>query len=88
MPPKDADRRLLVASTAGDAVAIRAALADGADPDARDATGAPALMLATRTRSTDAVRALLDAEADVDAQDAERWTIRSSTPGPRATSTS
>jgi hypothetical protein len=74
MPPSDADRRLLAASAAGDAAAIRGALADGADPDARDAAGSPALMLATVARSADAVRALIDAEADVDAQDAERFT--------------
>ncbi len=73
MPPSDADRRLLAASAAGDAVAIRAALADGADPDARDAAGTPALMLATVARAPDAVRALIDAEADVDAQDAQRF---------------
>lgn len=72
MPPSDADARLLVASAAGDAVAIRAALADGAEPDARDAARTPALLLATKARSADAVRVLIDAEADVDAQDAER----------------
>jgi uncharacterized protein len=73
MPPSDADRRLLAASAAGDPVGIRAALADGADPDARDAAGSPALMLATVARSADAVRALTNAEADVDAQDAQRF---------------
>jgi ankyrin repeat protein len=74
MPPFDADRRLIAAAAAGDAIAIRAALADGADPDARDPAGSPALMLATVARSADAVRVLIDAEADVDAQDAERFT--------------
>lgn len=73
MPPPDADERLLAASAAGDAVAIRAALADGADPDARDVARTPALMLATRARSADAVQALIDAEADVDARDADRY---------------
>ncbi len=73
MPRSDADVRLLAASAAGDAVAIRAALADGADPDARDAEQTPALMLATRARAVDAVRALVDAEAEVDAQDADRF---------------
>lgn len=62
-----------MASAAADVTAIRAALADGADPDARDAAGTPALMLATVARATNAVRALIDAEADVDAQDAERF---------------
>jgi ankyrin repeat protein len=73
MPRSDADGRLLAAAAAGDAAAIRAALADGADPDARDAAGSPALMLATVARAPDAVRALIDAEADVDEQDAERF---------------
>ena len=73
MPRSDADGRLLAAAAAGDAAAIRAALAGGADPDARDAAGSPALMLATVARAPDAVRALIDAEADVDEQDAERF---------------
>ena len=73
MSRSDADARLLAASAAGDAVAIRAALADGADPDARDDERTPALMLATRAAAADAVRALVDAEADVDAQDADRF---------------
>jgi uncharacterized protein len=73
MPRTEADARLLAASAAGDTIAIRTALADGADPDARDADGTPALMLATRARAADAVRALVDAEADVDAQDADRF---------------
>ena len=73
MPPSDADRRLLTAAAAGDVAAIGAALADGAKPDALDAAGTPALMLATRARAADAVRALLDGEADPDAQDGERF---------------
>ncbi|HEX2469006.1 MAG TPA: ankyrin repeat domain-containing protein [Candidatus Limnocylindrales bacterium] len=73
MPPSDADRRLLAAAAAGDVAAITAALAEGADPDARDAAGSPALMLATRARAADVVGALLDAEADPDAQDGERF---------------
>jgi len=65
----DADERLLAAARSGDVDAIRAALADGADADARDADGTPATMLVTRGHHTDALRALLDAGADVDAQD-------------------
>ena len=68
--PTDADQRLLAAATVGDASAIARALADGADPDARDADGTPATMLATRGGHVEALRALLEAEADVDAQDA------------------
>ena len=67
---EDADERLLAAAAAGNVDTIRAALADGADVDARDAEGTPATMLATRGHHTDALRALLDAGADVDAQDA------------------
>ena len=69
----DLDQRLLVAAASGDAEGIRRAVAAGADPDARDPAGSPALMLATRARDADAVRALLEAEADVDQQDAERF---------------
>ena len=67
---KDADERLLAAARAGEVDAIRAALADGADADVRDADGTPATMLATRGHHTDALRTLLDSGADVDAQDA------------------
>jgi uncharacterized protein len=67
------DQRLLAAAASGDAEGIRRAVAAGADPDARDAAGSPAVMLATRARDADSVRALLEAEADVDAQDAERF---------------
>jgi hypothetical protein len=69
MPP-DADDRLRIAAAGGDVKGIRSALADGADPDARDSDGTPATMLAARGGHLDALRALLDAEADVDAQDA------------------
>jgi ankyrin repeat protein len=69
----DLDQRLLAAAADGDADGIRRTVTDGADPDARDSAGTPALMLATRARSADAVRALIDAEADIDAQDVERF---------------
>ena len=68
--PTDADQRLLTAATVGDASAIARALADGADPDARDADGTPATVLATRGGHVEALRALVEAGADVDAQDA------------------
>lgn len=70
MPSTEADRALLAAAGAGDAAGIRRALADGADPDAKDAEGTPATMLATRGRHVDALAALLEAEADVDVRDA------------------
>ena len=66
---RDAHDRLLAAAAAGELAALSRALADGANPDARDGAGTPALMLATRANRADVVRALLDAEADVDAQD-------------------
>jgi hypothetical protein len=72
MTPSDLDRRLLEASASGDATAVRAALSAGADPDARDAAGTPATMLATVGRHAEALRVLLDGGADVDAQDAQR----------------
>jgi ankyrin repeat protein len=70
VPASDLDERLLAATAVGDLDGIRRALADGADPDARDAGGTPAVMVATIARQPDALRLLLDAEADVDAQDA------------------
>jgi ankyrin repeat protein len=70
VPVSVIDERLLAATAAGDLDGIRRALADGADPDARDAGGTPAVMVATIARQPDALSLLLDAEADVDAQDA------------------
>jgi len=70
MATTDADGRLLAAAAAGDVAAIRAALAAGADPDARDADGTPATMLATRGHHTAALTVLLEAEADPDVRDA------------------
>jgi uncharacterized protein len=69
----DLDQRLLAAAADGDGESVRRTVAAGADPDARDSAGNPALMLATRARSADAVRALIEAEADIDAQDPERF---------------
>jgi ankyrin repeat protein len=65
----DVDDRLLAAAAAGDLDAIAAAIAAGADVDARDATGRTPLLVATEARQTEAVRALLDADAAVDLQD-------------------
>jgi hypothetical protein len=63
------DDRLLAAAASGDVAAISAALDEGADVDARDATGRTALLAATIAGRADAVRILLDAGADVDLQD-------------------
>jgi ankyrin repeat protein len=69
MTGSDADGRLLEAAMAGDLAALDAALAAGADPDARDPEGTPATMLATRGRHAPVLARLLKAGADVDAQD-------------------
>ena len=63
------DERLHQAAATGDLTGIRAAIAAGADLDARDPAGRTPLMVATRARQTDAVRVLLEAEADVDLRD-------------------
>ena len=63
------DERLIAAAAAGDVAGIRAALADGADVDARDADGRTAVLTATVAGQTAAVEALIDAEANVDLQD-------------------
>lgn len=63
------DRSLATAAATGDLAGIAAAIAAGADVDARDERGRTPLMVATEARQTDAVRALLDAGADVDLQD-------------------
>ncbi len=70
MSAPSADERLLEAVRAGDRDALAQALAEGADPDARDAGGTPAVMVAAIARRPDLLRALLEAGADVDAQDA------------------
>jgi ankyrin repeat protein len=63
-------QHLLQAAEGGDAARVRELLAAGADPEARDAEGASALMLAAHGGHLDAVRALIDAGADVNAADA------------------
>jgi ankyrin repeat protein len=70
VPVSALDERLLAAVAVGDLDGIRRALADGADPDARDAGGTAAVMVAAIARRPDALRLLLGAGADVDAQDA------------------
>jgi ankyrin repeat protein len=71
VPDDELDARMLAAAAAGDVEGIASAIADGADPDARNASGTPAVMLATYGRHVAALRALLDAGANVDAQDAD-----------------
>jgi ankyrin repeat protein len=69
----DMSESLLHAAQAGDVARVRTALAEGADPDARDADGATALMHAAHAGRLDAVRALIAGGADVNAKDARGW---------------
>ena len=58
---------------AGDLERVRAALAAGADCNARNADGATVLMLAAHAGGLDIVRALIAAGADVNATDERGW---------------
>lgn len=68
--------RLLDASYRGDGARVSALLAAGADPDARDDEGRPALVLAAASGApgAGAVRALLRGGADPDASTGSGWT--------------
>lgn len=59
-----ADPALFEAAKTGDATAVRARIATGAELDARDSTGTTALHWAVYNNSLDVVDALLDAGAD------------------------
>lgn len=61
--------RLFDAASAGDAAAVRAAIAEGADLEARGAGGMTPLVAATKGNRVDAALALIDAGADVNAKD-------------------
>jgi ankyrin repeat protein len=63
------DDRLHRAAEIGDLEALAAAVADGADLDARDAQGRTPLLVAAHADQVAAFRALLEAGADVDLQD-------------------
>jgi hypothetical protein len=69
-------RALLHASARGDGPAVSALLAGGADPDARDDEGRPALLLAAASGQPGAraVRALLQGGADPEASTPSGWT--------------
>ncbi|MCE4027730.1 MULTISPECIES: ankyrin repeat domain-containing protein [unclassified Microbacterium] len=61
--------RLFEAASTGDAEAVRAAIAEGADLEARGSGGMTALIAATKGNRIDAALALIDAGADVNAKD-------------------
>ncbi|KNY17160.1 ankyrin [Shinella sp. SUS2] len=63
------DTQLHKAAAADDIAAIKTLLAKGADIDARDTSGATALLVATHGNKVNAARALIEAGADVNAKD-------------------
>lgn len=63
------DLRLHKAAAADDVAAIRQLLPSGAEIDARDGSGATALLVATHGNRVNAARALIEAGADVNAKD-------------------
>lgn len=60
---------LHIAAANGDAAEVKMLLAAGADIEARDDSGATALLKATHDNRIEAARALIDAGADVNAKD-------------------
>lgn len=65
--------QLLNAIMAGNAALVANLLQNGADGNARDATGATALMMAAASGNLEVVNALLAGGADVNAVDAHGW---------------
>jgi hypothetical protein len=70
----DASQRLLAAAARGDAAQVTALARQGGDPNARDASLRPALLLAVSSGRPEVVRALLRAGASPDAGDRAGWT--------------
>lgn len=68
-------RGLHAAAAAGDLTALRAALAETGDIDARDGHGRTALHVAAHGAHRDVIRALAQAGADMKAQDSRRYDI-------------
>jgi len=64
IPPVSADPDLYALAVRGDTTVLKEALAAGADPEQRSATGELSLMGAVRARRIDSVSALLSAGAD------------------------
>ena len=68
------DDELVDAVFLSDADDVRHLLGQGADPDARDDDGCPALMIATADGDRDLARALLEAGANPNLRDTDGWT--------------
>ncbi|MNY86244.1 Ankyrin repeats (3 copies) [compost metagenome] len=63
------DAQLLAAALQGDAPVVHALLAQGANKEARDGSGATALLIATHNNHVAAAKELIEAGADVNAKD-------------------
>lgn len=63
------DAHLQAAAEKGDAASIALLLKQGANPEARDESGATPLLIASRHNHIDAARVLIDAGANVNAKD-------------------
>ena len=63
------ENQLISAAETGDPDKVKALLKEGASIEARDASGATALLAATHENRVDAARALIGAGADVNAKD-------------------
>lgn len=64
------EQKLVDATTKGDVESVRALLAQGANPDARNDERATALLIATHADNVELAKILIDAGADVNAKDA------------------
>lgn len=68
------ERRLLEAAAQGDAQAVRTLLAQGANQEARDGSGATPLLVATHNNQVQAAQVLIAAGVDVNHVNNLHWT--------------